>query len=245
VSDLLKSGERLDDLNRNGYHVIQNPNKFCFGMDAVLLVGFVKVATGETVADLGTGNGIIPILLRGRTKGRHFTGLEINPYSTDMARRSVLLNHLEGDIEIINGDIKEAGSIFKDKKFDVVVSNPPYIPYKDGIISEERDIAIARHEILCTLEDVIREGANILANYGRYYMVHKPERLPEILNTFSKYKLEPKRLRFVHPYVHKEPTMVLVECHHARNPGIRVEPPLIIHQDKGIYTDEVTEMYGF
>lgn len=241
----LYEGERLDNLDRNGYKIIQNPDKFCFGMDAVLLSGFVKVYKDETVVDLGTGTGIIPILLKGRTEGKHFTGLEINSESVDMARRSVSYNHLAEDIDIVEGDIKEAGNIFKGRRFKVVTSNPPYLAYKGGLLNERQDKAAARHEILCTLEDVIREGTEILDNNGRFYMVHRPFRLPEILNMFIRYKMEPKRMRLVYPYVDKEPNMVLLECLKGGRPGMTIEPPLIVHKPCGGYTDEMERIYRF
>ena len=150
----LKDGERLDELQRNGYRIIQNPGRFCFGMDAVLLSGFARVKEGERALDLGTGTGIIPILLRGKTKGRNFTGLEIQKESADMARRSVELNELTDSVSIVEGDIKEAASLFGAASFDVVTCNPPYMTDQHGLQNPELPKAIARHEILCSFEDV-------------------------------------------------------------------------------------------
>jgi tRNA1(Val) A37 N6-methylase TrmN6 len=209
---ILKPGERIDDLHRNNYQIIQNTKKFCFGMDGVLLSGFAKVYSHEKVLDLGTGTGIIPILLEAKTEGRHFTGLEIQEESADMARRSVLINKLEDKIDIVIGDIKEASAIFGQASFDVVTSNPPYMNNSHGIINPSEAKAIARHEILCSLEDVIREAARVLKPNGRFYLVHRPFRLVEIVNALSAYKLEAKRMKFVHPYLDKEPNMVMIEC---------------------------------
>lgn len=241
----LKEDERVDELQRNGYQIIQSPNKFCFGMDAVLLSGFVRVKPGETVLDLGTGTGIIPILLRGKTQGKHFTGLEIQEESADMARRSVALNHLEQDISIITGDIKEAAGIFGAASFDVVTSNPPYMTGNHGLTNPELPKAIARHEVLCNLEDVVRGAAKVLRPGGRFYMVHRPFRLAEILTLLVQYKLEPKRMRLVHPFVDKEPNMVLIEALQGGHSRITVEKPLIVYKEPGVYSDEITDIYGY
>lgn len=156
-SILLKENERIDNLERNGYQIIQDAKRFCFGMDAVLLSGFARVKDGARVLDLGTGTGIIPILLEAKTGAAHLTGLEIQPDSADMARRSVKLNGLENKIDIVTGDLKEAGSLFDAASFDVVISNPPYMIGQHGITNPEDAKAIARHEVLCTLRDVIEQ----------------------------------------------------------------------------------------
>ena len=197
----LKDGERLDELHRNGYRIIQNARKFCFGMDAVLLSGFARVKAGERVLDLGTGTGIIPILLRGKTPGRNFTGLEIQEESADMARRSVAYNHLEDSISIVTGDIREAAALFRAASFDVVTSNPPYMTDSHGLVNPDLPKAIARHELLCSLEDVVRGAAGVLRPGGRFYLVHRPFRLAEIMTVLVRYRLEPKRMRFVYPFV--------------------------------------------
>ncbi len=241
----LRPDERLDDLHRNNYQIIQNTKKFCFGMDAVLLSGFSKVLSGETVLDLGTGTGIIPILLEAKTQGRHFTGLEIQEESADMARRSVAINKLEDKIDIVTGDIKEAQTIFGRASFDVVTSNPPYMTHSHGLVNPAADKAIARHEILCTLEDVIREAAGVLKPNGRFYLVHRPFRLTEIIQTLCSYKLEPKRMKFVHPYIDKEPNMVLVECLKGAKPRVTLEAPLIVYKEPKVYTDEIYDIYGY
>ena len=241
----LKPGERLDDLQRNGYKIIQDPGRFCFGMDAVLLSGFARVKKGERAADLGTGTGIIPILLRGKTEGSYFAGLEIQEESADMARRSVAYNSLEDSVEIVTGDIKEAVRLFGPAPFDVVTSNPPYMTGQHGLTNPNEARAIARHEILCTLEDVVQAAAGLLKPQGRFYMVHRPFRLAEIFGVLGKYKLEPKRMRLVYPYVDREPNMVLIEACRGGRPRITVEKPLIVYQRPGVYTDEIYDVYGY
>lgn len=213
----LRPGERLDDLNRKGYKIIQNPEKFCFGMDAVLLSGFAKVKTGENALDLGTGTGIIPILLEAKTDGKHFTGLEIQEESADMARRSVSYNHLEEKISIVQGDIKEADRLFALASFDVITSNPPYMTGNHGLVNPQIPKAIARHEVLCTFDDVARQAARLLKPGGRFYLVHRPFRLAELIVTLSKYHLEPKRMKLVYPFADKEPNMVLIEAIRGAN----------------------------
>lgn len=241
----LLQGERLDELHRNGYHIIQNPDKFCFGMDAVLLSGFAKVKPEETAIDLGTGTGIIPILLEAKTQGEHFTGLEIQPESMDMAKRSVISNHLEDKITIVLGDIKDASKQFGASSFHVVTCNPPYMTGHHGLTGKNKAKAIARHEILCSLNDVLRESAKLLKPQGRFYMVHRPFRLAEIMGLMSRYGLEPKRMRLVYPFIDKEPNMVLLEGLRGGKPGIIVEKPLIIYREPGIYTDEIYDIYGY
>ena len=242
---VLKENERLDDLQRNGYQIIQNPERFCFGMDAVLLSGFARAGKGSRVLDLGCGTGIIPILMEAKTQAAHFTGLEIQEESADMARRSVLLNGLEHKIDIVTGDIKEAGSLFDAASFDVITCNPPYMIEQHGLTNPEDAKAIARHEILCILEDVIAQTAILLRPGGNFFMVHRPFRLAEIMVLLHSYKLEPKRMQMVYPYVDKEPNMVLIEANRGGKPRMTVEKPLIIFREQGVYMPEISELYGF
>ena len=243
TDQLVKDNERIDDL-QNGYYVIQDPDKFCFGMDAVLLSGFAKVKKGETALDLGTGTGIIPILLKTKTNGKHFTGLEIQKECADMAGRSVRYNHLEDDVEIVRGDIKEAADIFGAASFDVVTSNPPYMIGQHGLRNPDMPKAIARHEVLCNLEDVVSQASKVLKERGRFYMVHRPFRLAEILSKMIQVGIEPKRMRMVHPFVHKEPNMVLIEGMRGANSRMRVEPPLIVYKEQGVYSEELLSEYA-
>ena len=243
MSNLLP-GERIDELQRNGYRIIQNPERFCFGMDAVLLSGFARAKKQERCLDLGCGNGIIPILMEAKTEGKHFTGLEIQPESADMAKRSVALNGLQDRIDIVEGDIKDASKIFGASSFHVVTTNPPYMTAQHGLTNLYEAKTIARHEVLCNLEDIIRESARLLMPGGRFYMVHRPFRLAEIISLMVQYRMEPKRMRLVYPYVDREPNMVLIEGLLGGNSRITVEKPLIVYEKPGVYTQEIREIYG-
>ena len=245
MENSLKPGERIDDLQRNGYRIIQDENRFCFGMDAVLLSGFARVKKGDRVLDLGTGTGIIPILLEAKTQGGHFTGLEIQPDSADMARRSVALNGLQEKIDIVTGDIKEAADLFGASSFDVVTTNPPYMIGQHGIANPDEAKAIARHEVLCTLDDILRESARLLKPGGHFFMVHRPFRLAEIICGMREYGIEPKRMKMVHPFIDKEPNMVLIEGTRGGKPRMTVEKPLIVYKEPGVYTDEIYDVYGY
>lgn len=241
--NILRDQERLDDLQIKGYHIIQHPKKFCFGMDAVLLSGFAKVKPGERVLDLGTGTGVLPILLEAKTDGRHFTGLELQQESADMARRSVRWNGLEDKISIVTGDIKDASNIFGASSFDVVTCNPPYMVNRHGLVNPGNAMAIARHEIFCSLEDVIRETSRLLPPKGRCYFVHRPFRLVEIFGLMHMYHIEPKRMRLVHPFADREPNMVLIEGMRDGRPNLTVEKPLVIYEKQGVYTKDVLSVY--
>lgn len=242
--DLLKPGERLDDLQCRGYHIIQNSRTFCFGMDAVLLSDFATGSKKGKAIDLGTGTGVIPLLMDGRDKCAHYTGLEIQEYSADMATRSVEYNNLTDKIDIVQGDIKEVPSLFKAASFDVVTSNPPYITQSHGLENELEPKNIARHEILVSLEDVIQAASYLLKEGGSFAMVHKPFRLAEIVRLLSKYRLEPKRICMVQPYVNKEPNMLLIESNKGGRPMVKVEPTLVVYNQDGSYTEDLLSRYN-
>ena len=341
-SDILRPGERIDDLQRGGtadtsepadggappqgLRIIQDPARFCFGMDAVLLSAYVQMKKARRGLDLGTGNGIIPILLSDRTDCRHLIGLEIQPASADLAARSVALNSLEERISIVQGDIREADRIFAAASFDFITCNPPYrtvgsgkvsgrdhassgkkvpgadhasggkkAPGADGVeptcssaeatgldrrsasksekttspdrrsasksvetTSPDHDFgaenkedplngldprAIARHELLCTFDDVARAAAKLLRPGGHFYLVHRPMRLPELITTLCGRGLEPKRMRFVYPHADQAPNMVLIDCVRGGGPELRVEPPLIVYEKDGSYTPELLQIY--
>ena len=237
--------EQIDDLQRNGYRIIQKKKGFCFGMDAVLLSGFAQVKEGEVAVDLGTGTGIIPILLEAKTKGKHFTGLEIQKEVAEMAERSVRLNHLEDRVDIVRGDIKEASRLFGKASFDVVTSNPPYMNDNHGLKNPDLPKAIARHEVFCTLDDVCREASLLLRSGGRFYMVHRPHRLAEIITALKTYRLEPKRMKLVHPFADKDANMVLIEAVRGGRSMMKVEAPVIVYQKPGVYTQEIYDIYGY
>ena len=242
-NNLIHEGERLDELQRNGYGIIQNPARFCFGMDAVLLSGFAKAKAGEKVLDLGTGTGIIPILMEAKTDAADFTALEIQEESADMARRSVAYNHLEDKIKVVTGDIRDASNIFGASSFHVITTNPPYMIGTHGENSPSTAKAIARHEVLCTLDDILRESAKMLMPGGRFYMVHRPQRLVEIFEVMTRHHLEPKRIRMVYPHENKDANMVLIEAVKGGKALLKVEPPLVVYKEDGTYTQELLKMY--
>lgn len=241
----LNEGERVDDLERCGYKIIQDPQKFCFGIDAVLLSGFAQVRSQERALDLCSGNGIIPILLSGKTQGREFFGIEIQESSADLANRSIKANGIEDKVKVICGDLKEVGSYYERGSFDVVTCNPPYMIDAHGIKNPDSPKAIARHEILCNFEDVVKAAASMLKTGGRFYLVHRPFRLVEIFDTLTKYKLEPKKMKLVHPYIDKEPNMVLIEAVLGGKRRITIEKPLIVYEGEHKYTQEIYDIYGY
>lgn len=239
----LGPSERLDDLQRKGYQLIQNTKIFCYGIDAMLLAAYAKLPKNGTCVDLGCGNGVIPILMQARYGGKRLVGLEIQDVNVDLAKRNVSLNHLEESLEIVRGDIKEASLLLGKCAFDVVTSNPPYMDAGHGLTNPEDHKAIARHEILCTLQDVIREAAALLKNQGHFYMIHRPQRLVEMMQLMREYHLEPKRIRFVHPFREKEATMVLIDAVKGGNPQVRIEPPFIVYDAPGVYTEELMQVH--
>ena len=242
----LKPNERIDDLQCKGYRIIQNKEMFCFGMDAVLLANFVKQRPGNECIDLGTGTGIIPILMAAKECGGepHFVGLEIQEACADMANRSVELNELIGKVRIDHGDIKEVACNYKKASFDIVTSNPPYISGNHGLHNPNEPKNIARHEILVTLSDVVSAAAYLLKPGGSFYMIHKPFRLAEIFDCFMKNGLEPKCMQLIYPYIDKEPNMVIVEGVKGGNKMIKIEPPLIVYKEPGVYTEDLLLRYG-
>lgn len=214
-------------------------------MDAVLLSGFASARPGEDVIDLGTGNGIIPILMSAKTEGRSFTGLELQPESADMARRSVEMNGIGSRVRIVEGDLCEASEIFGASSFDVVTSNPPYMIEGHGMQNPDESRLVARHEIRMTLDDLLRETARLLKPHGRCYFIHRPFRLCDILYGMRTYRIEPKRMRLVYPYVDRAPAMVLLEGVRGGRPRLTVEKPLVIYGPDGAYTPEIHEIYGY
>lgn len=269
---LCRPGERIDDLQRNGLRILQDPARFCFGMDAVLLSAYVQMKKARRGLDLGTGNGIIPILLSDRTDCAQLTGLEIQPASADLAARSVALNGLEDRITIVRGDLREADRLFPAASFDFITCNPPYRkmgsgkvsgtpapetggrareqrpktdpgPGGDAAAAEPDPRAIARHEILCTFDDVVRTAAKLLRPGGHLYLVHRPLRLAEIMTKLCARGLEPKRMRLVCPHVDEAPNLVLLDCVRGGASELRVEPPLIVYGRDGAYTPELRKIY--
>lgn len=240
--------ERIDDLQCHGYKIIQNSKMFCFGMDAVLLANFVNIKTDSRMMDLGTGTGVIPILMAAKEPQQHLSephiiGLEIQESCAEMAARSVSLNDLTHKVRIDNGDIKEVSRNYGKASFDIVTSNPPYIKGNHGLANPEEPKNIARHEILVTLTDVVEAAAYLLKPGGSFYMVHKPFRLAEIFKVMQEQGIEPKRMQLVHPYADKEPNMVLIEGVKGGNPHMKIEPPLIVYKSAGVYTEQLLLTY--
>lgn len=240
----LKENEKIEDLQCKGLKIIQNKKWFCFGMDAVLLTNYCDIKKNSKLVDLGTGTGIIPILLSGKKDYSKAYGLEIQEEVAEMAERSVKLNNLQDKIEILNIDLKNALDYLDKNSIDAVISNPPYKLNKSGIINPEDKKAISRHEIMCSLEDVISTAAHLLKQHGRFYMVHRPDRLVDIIYLLRQYRLEPKQIRFVHPRAAAKPNMVLIRASKNGNPELKFDPPLYIYNDEGNYTEDVYEIYG-
>lgn len=236
--------EQIDQL-LNGYKIIQDPQRFQFGIDAVLLADFALTGTGfkDSVIDLGTGTGIIPLLMQWARKDGTFTGLEIQKGSAEMAARSVELNCLQEKIRIVEGDVKKVSELFTKHSFNVVTSNPPYMINEHGHQNPGDAKAIARHEVLCTLEDIVAAADYLLLPHGKFFMIHRPFRLPEIFFALQKHNLEPKRMRLVHPFSDKEPNMVLIEARKNAKPRLEIESPLVVRNADGEYTNEINEIY--
>lgn len=239
----LNSGERVDDLQCKRLRLIQKESGFCFGVDAVLLANFADVRKNDRVIDLGTGTGIIPVLLAGKTHAKLLAGLEIQRDMAEMAHRSVLLNNLQERVKIVCGDIKNPFDHFEPGSFDAVVTNPPYMNKGGGIVNATDSKAVSRHEILCTLEDVIRASSKLLTHNGRFAMVHKPERLVDIVYIMRTWKIEPKYLRFVHPSPYKRPNLLLIRGIKNGNPELKMMDPLYVYDTNGNYSDEINRIY--
>ncbi len=240
----MKEDIRVHDLMRDGLRILQDPERFCFGIDAVLLSGFVPQKSQGRLLDLGTGTGILPLLLSSKTDCTELVGLEIQHESALLAARSVVMNGLEDRISVVEGDIREADKLFPAASFDIVVSNPPYIAPGAGKCDPTDPRALARHELLCTFADVAHAAAVLLKPGGHFCLVHRPDRLPELLQTLTEAGLMPKRLRLVHPYVTSPANMVLLDCVRGGRAALKAEPPLIVYEARGVYTEEVRRIYG-
>lgn len=239
----LLENERIDDLQFKGLRIIQNSKGFCFGIDAVLLANFTRVKKNAKLVDLGTGTGIIPILLAGKSSANKIIGIEIQDEVAEMASRSVKLNQLEDRVEILNMDMKDAVGVLGKGQMDLVVSNPPYM-HSNGLINENDKKAISRHGLKCDIEDVIRVASDLVKPNGKFFMVNRPNRLVDMLAIARSYKLEAKQIRFVHSRVASAPKMVLIEYVKCAKPEIRVLNPLYVYNEDGTYTDEVKAIYS-
>lgn len=241
---MLKENERIDDLQYKGLKIIQKENTFRFGLDAVLVSNFADVKKNDCVIDLGTGTGIISILIAGKTEAKCITGIEIQEDMADMAKRSVTLNNLYGRVKIVCGDLRKSAEIFGTSQFDVVVTNPPYMNVGGGLLNPNETKAISRHEILCSLEDVINVSDKILKPMGQFAMVHRPDRLVDIIWLMRKYSIEPKYMRFVYPSVYKKANLVLIKGTKQGRPQLKMMEPLYVYNEKGKFSDEINKIYG-
>ena len=242
---ILKDNERIDDLQLNNLKIIQNKDGFCFGIDAVLLSDFSKdIRNNSQVLDLGTGTGIIGILLCAKTKLSKIYGIDIQKDVCDMALRSIKLNNLEDKFEIINTNIKELTNTFEESSFDAIVSNPPYKKDNSGLKNECETKLISRHEITASLEDFISISSKLLKSNGSIYMVHRPERLSDLFCLLKKYNLEPKKLRLVQSYHDSKPKLILIKATKNAKSFLNIEEPLIIYNKDGSYTDEIFKIYN-
>lgn len=246
ISKLIFENERCDDLQLNGLKLIQNPDWFCFGTDAVLLADYASksVKKNAKILDMCSGNGIIPILLSAKSSASKIYGLEIQENVVEMAKRSILLNKLENKIEMIHGDLKNADTTFGRSFFNNITCNPPYKEAGGGLTNKSDSVTLARHEILCSLEDIIRVSSILLEPYGKLCMIHRPERLADTLCLMRQYKIEPKRIRFIHPSPQKTATMFLVEGAYCGKPKLFMDPPLYIYDESGVYSEEVLHIYN-
>lgn len=241
----LKENERIDDLQRCGLKIIQNKDMFCFGIDAVLLSSYATVNEGDKVLDLCSGNGIIPILLCGKTGASSITGLEIQKDCCELAERSIRMNGIEDKVNMICDDLKNIKECIKPSTFDVVTCNPPYMIDNHGIKNPDSYRAIARHEILCNFEDIVAAARYALKPGGRFVLIHRPFRLVELIDTMTRYNLEPKRMKMVHPYIDKEPNMVLIESTLGGKRRLTVDKPLVVYESESRYTQEIYDVYGY
>ncbi len=241
----LNENERIDDLGLANLKIIQNEKNFCFGIDAVLLSDFAKgIKKGAKVVDLGTGSGIIATLLCGKTELEEIIGVEIQKDVSDMAKRSIELNNLQNRFKILNEDLKKIDTIISKQSIDVIVTNPPYKKCNTGIINDDKNKLISRHEVECNLDDIARVANSILKDKGEFYMVHRPERLPEIITVLKKYKLEPKILRLIQGRQNLKPNLLLIKAVKNANEFLEVQNTLVVYNDDGSYTDEILKIYG-
>ncbi|QSX07349.1 tRNA1(Val) (adenine(37)-N6)-methyltransferase [Sedimentibacter sp. zth1] len=240
---ILKENEKIEDLQCKGLKIIQNKKWFCFGMDAVLLANFCDKKRGAKTVDLGTGTGIIPLILYAKKHVDKVYGVEIQTEVAEMAKRSIEINGLQDKIEILNIDLKEVTKYLEPNSFDIVTSNPPYKLGNSGIVNPTDQKAISRHEILCTLEDVIKNASKLLKQYGKFYLVHRPDRLVDIMCLLRQYKLEPKRIRFIHPHINDKPNMVIIQASKNANRELKFDAPLYVYNENGNFSKEVHTIY--
>lgn len=243
MEQFIKPGERIDDLQTGGLRIIQNPKGFCFGIDAVLVSNFCEIRTGDSVVDLGTGTGVIPLLIAGKSGAAQITGFEIQEEVGDMARRSVQLNQLEDRVRIVTDSFLNAENYLKPGSVQVVVSNPPYVARGAGIHNQGDLKTGSRHEIHCTFNEVAETASTLLQNGGRFYLVHRPDRLADVIGACRLNRLEPKVIRFVQPKPDTAPNMFLLKCVKGGGPELRFMPPLIVYDTDNTYREEIYDIY--
>lgn len=240
----LNKNEKIEDLQFKNLKIIQNKTGFCFGTDSILLSDFAKeIKKATRVIDLGTGTGIIATLLCGKTELKEIIGVEIQKEVYEMAQKSIELNHLENKFKIINEDILNLNKIFEKNTFDAIVTNPPYKKKDTGIKNEEEKKIISRHETTATLEDFIRISKDLLKDKGDFYMVHRPDRLVDILNSMRKYQIEPKIIRFVYSNKNSQPKLILIKGIKNAKPFLKIQNNLYIYDENGEYTEEIKKIY--
>lgn len=241
----LKENERIDDLEYKGLKIIQNKEGFCFGVDSILLSDYAKkIKKNAKVIDIGTGTGIIALLLCKKTELCKIYGIEVQKEVAEMAGRSVILNNLQNKFEIINTNIKNIFEVLEPHEFDAIVTNPPYKKIDTGLKNYEKKQLVSRHEVECTLEDIIEKSSKLLKDLGEFYMVHRAERLVDIMCILRKYKLEPKNIRFVHSKVGDKPNLILIRAVRGAKEYLKIDKPLVIYKDNGEYTDEIKQIYN-
>lgn len=243
MNEFVLQDETIDDL-QNGYKIIQKSHSFRYGVDAVLLADFANIKHEHTVIDLGTGTGIIPILVYSKKKPLEITAVEIQREMAEMAERSIKLNGLENHIKVLCMDLKDAPKLLGKASYDCVVTNPPYVKKECGINNPSETKAIARFEIMCSLQDVLVTAKELLKPGGKLFMVHRTDRLADIIYEMRSSGIEPKRIRFVHPSIGKRPNLLLIEGARGGNKELKFMDPLYIHDENGEYTEEIHRIYG-